>query len=337
MFIKVSGTSFSRAVSTSGTSKITVNFTKIKDKCRVQIVDDIVVNRYIDITQTDNQDFNITVVLDGAINLINKNLEVILTILGDTLMINQAAFQYIAVREPEDPVTFRLSQDNFVSWDIGYLKSLVVDIRALQNLGKELGENNINVNIQNKTAVIRMSNTLYAKPLNLPDMKISADTCKALIKHLRGNIKMMNVESEHIIVFKDDISEVIMPYTACDKTIMNTYTTLDKSISKSVTTVDLNRFESIIDILCKAYKRTQVNLTFIDKGISIFVEGSKSKFATGQEGKSLCSIRLSITQLAMLNKILGDLSEVEVWKGSGKICLKQKSYNKVLILAGIVY
>lgn len=338
MFIRVQGSVFKRAVKDliTGTGA-SINLSIHGDKLRLQTAKNIVLNKYVDILEKDSSTESVTAFFDGSIELIADNEVLSITLLGESLELKQATFRYSTFKETEETIECDFVKQQEIVLNSAELSSFLYDVRAMELINKDVGGGLLNFDVFNKRAVVGNFNTMYSRNLQFIDSRINSNYLKYLIQQFSGSLLWgVDTEKRMLKAIKGD-SDIIVPYTLYDKKNIVLFDELCNEVKSTDCRINFAKYKNTINILCKVYKKVLMDLTICKDGCIIFVDDTVTKFVTGDGTEAQFTIRVSVSQLNMINRVMGDCNDVEVLKGVDKICLRSKNYNKTLIIAGTIY
>lgn len=340
MLIKASTADFKESVNTllQGEKKAAVNFRLRGDTLLLQVNKGIVIEKGVKAAGEGQQEIDITVALDGAINLLNDDIPVVdLTFDQGMLRITQEFFQYDALRLLEQAVDFpevftwqKLGMEDF--------RSIASASVYLEEIGRTLGETSAAVSIHKGMVYIIYSNTAFICRTALPNMCMTAESVKGLRKALTGGTPVYNfVEERGLFIVKQGDAKILV--TALRENVEAVYNVLrvcDRNRQMFLGEYDLTRYAEAIHFISSAYKKVLLDLSVCRGDIGIFVESPSAHFVVGGVKDIQCNIRLNTAQLACIGKLFGQCRQVGIWKGDNCLCLENKQWGKTLVLAGMI-
>ncbi|MBQ2885907.1 MAG: hypothetical protein IJE43_19450 [Alphaproteobacteria bacterium] len=338
MQFKLSGASFKRALIgiLGGSSKKAVNFTFTQGLLRLQSNDVIVVEDFVEVLEQDTTSHSFTAIINNTIQLIHSKMNVIVQISGDKLTIIQNDFQYNVDREYMEAVEYKTPE---LSTSILKVQDLVVldkDLKALEAVTKLYGSSNINVYISDGVICSKAGDIAYIATMDLCDMSLSNQIIKTLCKSIKDDVTY--IKEDNVLSCFDAGRRLLVNVGKTDKQTINGIKKICNECKPLVEGFSLSSYKQTVEILHKVYPNTIVNLSVCKNGFIIYANNEIANIKVGLGTKPLCTIQISMQQLMSLFKILGE-DTVDIYGGNNKICVKQRysSYNKILILAGILY
>lgn len=320
-------------------SRCSVNFKLSKGLLSMQANLNILVEKEIEVIESDNDSTSFTADIGSVINLLNEKDEVCLQANGDVLSIWQNNFKYDAVRVPEERVDYSgFLQKAVLPFDARDFAKVAGSSRIMDAVAKELGGVKANINIVRGYAYIEYSNSVFVEPFeSLDNVMFTPESVRTLVKFLGGsNLSYYKDDESGMMVMRlDDMSAAVTAFSPdarsaamCDKYIAE---------MSDITEIDFGRMKNVLECICRSYKQLTVEFIIREGGFGIYVDDITAKFATGYGGKRLCSIKLSLGQVSAMYRLFAGSSACTVAVGGNKICLKQKNSRKKLVLAGLVF
>lgn len=339
MFVRVRGASFKSVVDRLvGNSKASINISLKQGKLRLQLTKGIVIDKYIDVIESDGKNEPITVELDSTIKLIRDDEPVNLTVIGDILQIQQEDFTMSTEKGPEVLIEEDLQggTDEAVL-PISMLSTLMSEVSAIAEVSRETGEMQPDINVINGMAIMHISNAVVLDRINLENMWISSDSIKQLLRHCSGSVMYRIFKEQELMEVKiGDRDTALVTIREENLSLLSNVETIVSSLSPVIVD-DISRYVSVIDIICQVYKRVFVDIAVCKDGLRLQVNNISTNFKIGAEQNALFTIRVSSGQLHAISRLFGNSGRVQISKGDNKICLQDLSSKRQLILSGTIY
>lgn len=341
MRIKVSGKLFKNALLNSMyKTPETVSFYQEDGKLYLQSNSALISNIKVPILESDVDDLDISVIVGSTVQLLNPREDVILEVRGDILQIIQSHFSYGTQRSYESRIpTKAFDMDYSLPYSSDEIKAFNNATKALDEVARVLAGNKESITIRNKKAYIKYSNTGLIMDLDLPDMSITSDALRKVTTALdrSRDSKCCYDKESAVMYFKINADEAVaVPVAEPDNHAVEALEYCLKD-TKAVATINFSLYAEYMDAICKAYRKTKVDMSVCQTGLRLFINQLPTSITVGSMSEALCSIQITTAQLQAIHRLFGDCTNVEVRRGENRLCLMQKNSNKVLVIAGLLF
>lgn len=341
MFVRVSGKSFRSVVDRLIVNATeTINLYKQGNLLYIHTYGAVVHYKYIDILESDTDDFEMSVVVGKMLTLLNDKEDVVLSRQQDIFTITQANFVCRVEINFEGRLDLNAFEQTFdTKYSISSLKELNNDCKSLDNLARALGMRYAPINIYKGKAYLVYSNTALAEKIDLPDMLITSETLRKLVPVLTGSkYDVCYVDYEHgYVYFKVATDEVaVMQMNPVD---VRTAMTVEEQLVElsKVTDVDMAMYSEGLSLICQVYPKTLLDMTVGDGGLAFYKMSDSIQFELWNVPRSLCTIRVSTPQVLAVQRLFGHVGSASIMRGDNKLCLVQRTLGKELLIAGLLF
>lgn len=340
MLVKASTAHFKESVNAllQGEKKAAVNFRLKEGGLLLQVNKGVVIEKGVKALWDGQQKVDITVALDGSINLLNEKIPMVdLAFDQDMLRITQELFQYDALRLPEQAVEI----PEIVTWkklSIEDVRDIASASTYLEEVGRSLGETSAAIDIYKGMAYVIYSNTAFMCPTTLPDLRMTAESVRGLRKALVGSTGEYNFLEEQglFIARQDGVRTLVTALRENVEMVDSVLRSCNPSRQVLLGKYDLTRYAEAIRFIGSAYRRVLLELSVCKGSVGIFVESPSAHFVVGDVKDIQCSIRLNTAQLACIGKIFGQCRKVSIRRGENCLCLEDRQWGKTLVLSGMI-
>lgn len=339
MFIRVSGAQFRNVLERMlSTRTDNINFYKEGNRLYMHTYGNIIYNVYIDILESDTDEFEVTAIIEKLVGLLSDE-PVTITKTEELLIITQSNFEYSATvgyetRIQSNAYTCECSEP----FPKGVVSSLVLDCKTLDGLARDLGMHYAPINIHNGQAYVLYSNTGLVEDVGLKDMCIGSDVLAKVLSIIGKREATYYVDYQRSVMYvKCSESEVIVVnITDVNKRTVETALNYVNAVME-VTDVDMTKYNDVFTLISQLYTKTLLDLSVCDKELAVYIGSATKQFRTGFNSLPLFTLKMSTSQLSALCKMFGKFNNVSVKRGDNKVCLEQKTLRKQLLISGLLY
>lgn len=336
MLFRVSGASFRKVIlNVAGAgAKKSVNLTFTKGQMRVQASGVMIVEDFISVMEQDTDYESFSATMSGVIALI-KDTTLDIVINGDTMSLTQVGFSYSVLRNYTEPIEYACDIQLNEAINKSQLSIVAKDIRAVELVVKGLGKETFNILVSRNKCYIDGQCLAYEAPLQLQDITITNKVFKELARSLSGNW-CYGVQN-NVLVLRSGRKRMLVAAEAVDKHHVSVLSSLGQGMKLLASGLEVGSYAEMFEALYKVYNSSLVNLIIGSDGLCIFIDNGEARIVAGYCSEKLCTVQLSMQQAMSIIRIMGQYGSLDVYRGSNKICLVQRSSNKKLTLAGSVF
>lgn len=338
MFIRISSDKFYTSLTklVPNNSKSLMNFRVVGNKLTMQLIGNIYTEDTIDIDERSaGEDMDITITVNPAILLMDKQKPVEIDMLPDVINIIQENYSFSATKEWES--RYELPEwDDSIAQDFDWkaFTAAVQNSRTLDGIAKLTKQPYSNITFYNGHVYSLYSNVLLRQEMNVGNFSMTAETARNLLRLLDVQCRYILNKEKGYIYIKTKYKYIYALIQSIDlQEIKNIESRLGEC--DKVEDISLIGTKEDIDSVVKVYKNAKVTFSIVPGSMNLLVSDGRSNFVYGKRGIPKLSMQFTIAHLSTINRVFGEQSNIEVLTGGNILCLKKDRLT--LLMSGTLF
>lgn len=324
-----------------GGTKEVVNFYVDKDRSILELQTSIVVVASVEMPVdilADSDSFDMSIVVDKLVFLVTDNEDVNVKFSEAFISISQGDSYYNSYsRSPEQRIPpDKLGLDAVFEFPLSSFKRICILSRLGESIAKSLAVSPKNLNVVDGRAVIAYPNTVIIKNLDMENFSMSSEALTKLKSFLSTSSSAkygINRDEGLIALCADRAPALVVTGVEPNVTSILNLVNLSEDMD-TLCSVNLAAQSRQIDALVGITQRGKVEFTVTDAGLRFDLKTPTTMFSIGLNGCPMVSMKITMAQLNIINKMFGD-GVVTVKKGGKLLCLESNSEK--ILLSGLMY
>ena len=316
--------------------KVMFNFKCDGKKLYIQILEDFIVNCWLEVESLDNDysTIDVSCYITKVVNILGDD-DITLELTEQNIRLTQSDFSYVLIKEFEGRRDYEVPTDAiFEKANISRLKYLMRCATSMSTISKELKVFESDPIFRGGNFYQKYNSTAFRESFNFPECSINMSTVKAIIFKLSDDTTYYHYHERNMIVFKSYDYVIWVPLITYNSK-GNELNAVDSKISecKECAKINLYNYLDKLKIVKDTNPSTKIGFTIGSNGFTLSLDTTNVHLTIGNALTDyICTISMTTAQLATMCAIFNEDEIVTVLRGENCLCLRTGKTRNLLIL-----